>query len=263
MASAGTSQRALIGVAALLFAGSAATSIAWSASMSAMGAMPMPGGWSMSMTWMRMSGQTWASAAASFVAMWTVMMVAMMLPSLVPMLSRYRQSVGGSGEARLGMRTALVAVGYFAVWSALGAAVFPVGAALAAVEMRLPSLARAVPIAAGAVVMIAGAMQFTPWKTRHLAWDHDASGHGRATRADAGTAWRHGLRLGVHCSYCCAGLTASFLALGAMDLRAMAAVTAAITLERLAPADGRAARAVGVIGVVAGFLLIARAAGLG
>jgi hypothetical protein len=42
--------------------------------------MPMPGGWTMSMAWMRMPGQTWPGAAASFLGMWVVMMVAMMLP---------------------------------------------------------------------------------------------------------------------------------------------------------------------------------------
>ena len=258
MASARTSQRALIGVTALLFVGSAVATIAWSTSMSAIGAMPMPGGWSMSMTWMRMSGQTWAGAAASFVAMWTVMMIAMMLPSLVPMLIRYRRSVGDSGEARLAMLTAVVAVGYFTVWSALGVVVFPLGAALAAAELRLPVLARVVPVATGVVVMMAGALQLTRWKARHLEWDHDTRSHGCAMTADASTAWRHGLCLGVHCSYCCAGLTASFLALGAMDLRVMAVVTAAITLERLAPVSMRAARAVGVLGVITGALLIAR-----
>jgi len=39
------------------------------------------------------AGQTWPGAAASFLGMWVVMMVAMMLPSLVPMLSRYREAV--------------------------------------------------------------------------------------------------------------------------------------------------------------------------
>ena len=48
-----------------------------------------------------------------------------------------------------------------------------------------------------------------------------------------------------------------------MDLRAMAAVTAAIAVERLAPAGERVARATGVVIVVAGLYLIARAAGLG
>ncbi|HSR96291.1 MAG TPA: hypothetical protein VLM79_04430, partial [Kofleriaceae bacterium] len=53
------SQRAFFGVSALLFAASAAVTIKWCASMSAMGGMPMPGGWTMSMAWMRMPGQTW------------------------------------------------------------------------------------------------------------------------------------------------------------------------------------------------------------
>jgi hypothetical protein len=43
----------------------------------------------------------------------------------------------------------------------------------------------------------------------------------------------------------------------------MAAVTAAVTVERLAPAGERVARAVGAVVVGAGLLLIARAAGVG
>ena len=81
--------------------------------------------------------------------------------------------------------------------------------------------------------------------------------------ADAGTAWRNGLRFGLHCTYCCAGLMAILLVIGVMDLRAMAVVTAAITVERLAPGGERVARAIGAIAVGAGLFLIARAAGLG
>jgi predicted metal-binding membrane protein len=257
------SERAFFGVSALLFAASAAVTIVWCASMSAMGEMPMPGGWTMSMTWMRMPGQTWPDVAASFLGMWVAMMVAMMLPSLVPMLWRYRQAVGRTGETRLGWLTALVAVGYFFVWTAFGMAAFPVGVALAAVEMQLPALARAVPIAVGVVVLIAGALQFTAWKAHHLACCREAPGRGRTLLADAGTAWRHGLCLGHHCSYCCAGLTVILLIIGVMDLRTMAVVAAAITFERLAPAGEYVARAIGAVVVVAGFFLIARAAGLG
>src|SRR5450432_4090 len=85
-----TSPWAFSGILALIFVASAAATIAWSISMSAIGGMPMPGGWTMSMTWMMMPGQTWLGAIASFLGMWLVMMVAMMLPSLAPMLSRYR-----------------------------------------------------------------------------------------------------------------------------------------------------------------------------
>ena len=263
MASERASEPAFFGVSALLFAASAAVTIVWCASMSAMGGMPMPGGWTMSMAWMRMPGQTWPGAAASFLGMWVVMMVAMMLPSLVPMLWRYRQAVDRTGEARLGRLTALVGVGYFFVWTMFGMAAFPLGVALAAVEMQQPALARAVPIAVGVVVLIAGALQFTAWKAHHLVCCREAPGRGRTLPADAGTAWRHGLRLGLHCSQCCAGLMAILLVIGVMDLRAMAVVAAAITVERLAPAGERVAQAIGAVVVVAGLFLIARAAGLG
>jgi predicted metal-binding membrane protein len=262
MVSERASQRAFFAVSALLFAASAAVTIVSCASMSAMGEMPMPGGWTMSMAWMRMPGQTWSGAAASFLGMWVVMMVAMMLPSLAPMLWRYRQAVDGTGETRLSLLTALVSVGYFFVWTAIGIAAFPLGVALAEAEMRLPALARAVPVAVGVVVLIAGALQFTAWKAHHLACCREAPGHGRTLPADAGTAWRHGMRLGLHCSCCCAGLTVILLVIGVMDLRTMAVVTAAITLERFAPAGERVARATGAVVVGAGLLLIARAAGL-
>jgi predicted metal-binding membrane protein len=263
MLSARASERAFFAVAALLFAGSAATTIAWCASMSAMGGMTMPGDWTMSMAWMRMPGQSWPDAAASFLGMWVVMMMAMMLPSLVPMLSRYRDAVRASGELELDRLTALAGAGYFFVWALLGIAAFPLGAVLAALEMELPALSRAVPVAIGVVVLIAGVLQFTAWKARHLACCREAPGHGRSLPSDAGTAWRHGLRLGFHCSYCCGGLMAILLVIGVMDLRAMAAVSIAITVERLARDGELAARSLGAVIVAAGLILILRAVGLG
>jgi predicted metal-binding membrane protein len=257
------SQPAFFALSALLFAASSVVTVVWCQSMSAMGEMSMPGGWAMSMAWMRMPGQTWPGAAASFLGMWVVMMVAMMLPSLVPMLWRYRQAAGRAGEARLGWLTAFVGAGYFFVWAACGVAVFALGAGLAAIEMRQPALAGTVPVAVGVIVLVAGAMQFTGWKSRQLACCRAVPGCGCRVPADAGGAWRYGLRLGLHCSYCCAGLTVILLVIGVMDLRVMAAVAAATTVERLAPSGDRVARAIGVVVVGAGLLLVARAAGLG
>ncbi|HEY4249830.1 MAG TPA: hypothetical protein VGM87_01440, partial [Roseomonas sp.] len=65
MIAARASRRAFLGVAGLLFAVSAAATIIWSTSMSAMGGMPMTGGWTMSMAWIPICGQTWPGAAAS------------------------------------------------------------------------------------------------------------------------------------------------------------------------------------------------------
>jgi predicted metal-binding membrane protein len=263
MSSERDSQQTFFVVVALLFVASSAVTVLWCESMSAMGEMSMPGGWAMSMVWMRMPGQTWPGAAASFLGMWIVMMVAMMLPSLVPMLWRYRQAVGRAGDARRGWLTAFVGGGYFFVWAVFGVAVFALGVGLGAIEMRQPALASAVPGAVGVIVLIAGALQFTAWKARQLACCRAVPGCGCIVPADAGGAWRYGLRLGLHCSYCCAGLTVILLVIGVMDLRVMVAVAAATTVERLAPSGDRVARAIGVVVVGAGLLLVARAAGLG
>jgi predicted metal-binding membrane protein len=248
------SQRTFVAVSALIFAASTVATIVWCASMSASD-MPMPGGWSMSMAWMRMPGQTWLGAAVSFLGMWVVMMVAMMLPSLVPMLRRYREAVGRTGETRLGLLTSLVGMGYFLVWTVFGVAAFPLGGALAALEMQQPALARAVPLAAGVTVLMAGLLQFTAWKARQLAWCRQAPRH--ALPADANTALRHGLRLGLHCGRCCAGPMAILLVVGVMDLRVMIVVAAAITVERLAPAGERVARITGAFAIAAGLFLMA------
>ncbi len=253
------SDRTFFAASALLFAAGAAATIVWCTSMSAMDVMPMPGGWTMSMAWMRLPGQTWLGAAASFVGMWSVMMVAMMLPVLAPMLWRYRQALGSAGESRLGRLTVAMGAGYFVVWIVLGAVTFPAGVALTAVEMQQPAVAQAVPIAAGLVVLLAGALQFTAWKARRLACCREMPAAGWMVSADAGTAWRQGVRLGLNCVRCCAGLTATLLVIGIMDLRAMAVVMAAIIIERLMPAGERVARCVGAIVVGAGIFLIVRA----
>jgi predicted metal-binding membrane protein len=116
------------------------------------------------------------------------------------------------------------------------------------------------PVAVGVVVLIAGVIQFTTWKAHRLAFCGKRPRRSGVSAADAETAWRHGLHLGIDCAQCCAGLMAIPLVLGMMDLRVMAAVTAAITAERLAPAGVRVARVTGVVIVGVGLLLIVRAA---
>ena len=261
-----TAQRAsrwtFLGASALLFAVSTAATVVWCGSMPAAGSMPMPGGRASVVAWMPMPGQDWPAAGASFLGMWTVMMAAMMLPSLVPMLERYREAAGGVGEMRLGALTALVGSGYFLVWISLGMAAFPLGAGLSAAKMQLPELARALPPAAGVLVVIAGALQFTAWKARRLACCRRGPRPGGAAPASAGSALRHGLRLGLDCCICCAGLTVVLLSSGVMDLRVMVAVTAAITAERLGRDGERIARVTGALIIGAGLLQTVHATGL-
>jgi predicted metal-binding membrane protein len=210
-----------------------------------MTAMPMPG--------MRMPGGP--GSAASFVAMWILMMGAMMLPVLVPMLKHYRDAVREPSAGRRAVLIAIVSGGYFLVWTVAGVVVFAGGTVLATIGMRNPTSSNITPLAASLAVIAAGAMHFTAAKARHLACCRERSD----TRlpSDAGTAWRHGLQLGVRCVRCCANLTAILIALGAMDLVVMVLVTAAISAERLSPAGVRAARATGVAAVLVGLMLAA------
>src|SRR6266516_7903695 len=77
--------------------------------------MEMPGGWSMSMMWMRMHGQTWATSAMSFLLMWLAMMVAMMMPSALPMFLNTRRQWAS---------LCYMASGYFAIWLAAGVGIY-------------------------------------------------------------------------------------------------------------------------------------------
>ncbi|MGF6773600.1 putative metal-binding membrane protein [Paraburkholderia sp. GAS199] len=237
-----TQERCLVGVASLVFVTCAAATVVCCTAMSAKGGVPMPGGWTMSMAWLRMCGQTWQGAAASFVGMWIVMMVTMMLPALLPVLVRYRSAPGGS--VRL---TLAAAAGYFGVWLALGVVVFPLGTAVAAVEMRVADVARLAPLVSALVVVAAGVFQGGGRKMRCLK-------HFPALSADAGllAAARSGAVFGLHCLICCAGFTAILLAVGVMNLGLMALMTAAITAERILPDRERVARLTGYILVAAG-----------
>jgi predicted metal-binding membrane protein len=205
---------------------------------------------SMSMPWMRMPGQTWPGVAVGFTGMWVAMMVAMMLPSQVPVLWRYRRALHRAGATTLVPLTTAMSLGYFTVWSAAGVPAFALGVALAAIPARLST--------AAVVLLISGLLQLSRWKAEQLACCRAAPGHDRTVPVTAGAAWRYGLRHGIRCGYCCLGPTAVLMAVGVMDLRAMALTTLAITAERLLPDGRRFARAIGMACIVAGLMLLQR-----
>jgi predicted metal-binding membrane protein len=224
--------------------------------------MPMPGTESVSMMWTRMPDQSWPGAAASFVGMWVAMMVPMMLPAVAPVLWRHRQAAAASGARRTGVLTAIAGAGYVFVSALLGVAVFPVGASVAELVMAEPALRHALPIVVGVAVVIAGAIQLTSWKARRLACCRLESPCHALRQVGAGDAWRDGTRLGLRCIACCGNLMLIPLFIGVMNVSVMAAVGAAIAVERLAPRGERVARVTGGIIVTTGALLVARALGL-
>ena len=234
----GTSSRSLRGlIVGAVFASSAVATVVWCSSMAS--GMAMPGNWMMSMAWMRMPEQTWLGAAASFICMWALMMIAMMLPAIAPVLLGHR-------------RPLRVALAYFAVWTGVGAAIYPLGVALAMLEMRSNAVSRAVPIASACVIVAAGAWQLTRSKLRALARSRDRACCAIGRRPSGRDAWADGLRLGARCVRCCAAPLAVLVAGGVMAISVMAAVFVAITAERWAARPRAVVRAAGVAAIVAG-----------
>jgi predicted metal-binding membrane protein len=203
-------------------------------------------------------GQSWLGAAASFVWMWALMMVPMMLPASIPMLRRYRLALGAPNRAG---RIAFAFAGYCLVWVAAGVLVYSIVATIAVIEAHQPALAATRPVAAGLIVLLAGLVQITGWKARGVQCCREVP-EGWAISSRTVASLRHGVRLGLHCVRCCGNLMAVLLAVGMMDLRWMAVVTAAITVERVVPSGERLARAIGAGVIVWGVVLIVRATGL-
>ena len=253
--------RFFIIVFALLFIGCLTATIIGCAQMSAMEGMTMAGGWNMSMMWMLMPGQTMLDGAIAFLGMWVVMMAVMMLPVLLPMLWCYRQGVGKVSSTRIDLLTVMVSIGYFVVWLLAGLAIFPLGIWLATLAMHYETLANAVPMVTAIIVMLAGFLQFTSWKAHQLSccrstYDDDFNS------ANIFTALYYGLRIGLRCNYCCAGLTAVLLVIGVMNLLAMALIAIAIMAERILPSAETTARLIGVVLVGVGFCFLIQATGM-
>lgn len=243
-------------VAVGVFAAAAALTVYFNRSMT--GGMAMPGGWTMSMTWMPMGG--WLASGLMFAAMWVAMMVAMMLPSTLPMLLLYRRAQRFRGEAHLGWLCWLVGGGYFLVWLLFGMAAFATGTMIARAAMQSGTFSRAVPLASGVALVVAGIYQLTPWKSACLRHCRDplllVAGHVQG-------GWRGPLRLGIHhgafCAACCWALMLVQLALGVMNLSVMALVAVVIALEKLLARGLLVARLTGAAAIFAGLFLAAHA----
>jgi predicted metal-binding membrane protein len=226
------SRRRFLATAALVFIASVSATYAMHRSMSSMGELPMPGGWTLSPAFTPMCGRTWLRAALAFIGMWIAMMTAMMLPSFAPLLWRHRAGTRASCS---------MAAGYAFVWTMIGVVAFAFGALFTEIVMRAPAIAHCIPFASGAVVLLAGALQCSTWHARRLAYCRKTS-----HRDNMRDAWLDGVHHGMHCVACCASLTATLFVFGAMDPRVMTLVALAITAERSMPSFKSIPQVIGI-----------------
>ena len=244
--------------AILVFAVSAIATVWFCQSMS--GGMEMPGGWTMSMMWMPMPGQSWLGAAAMFLIMWLAMMVAMMLPSALPTILIFRRLLHFRREPHPALATGVMASAYFLVWLGFGLLAFGLGVMAGWGTMRWPAVSRAVPAVSGALLIVCGLFQFTRWKLTCLGHCRDPIGFVAAhSQPGIRGGWNLGLHHGLFCAACCWGLMVIQLVLGVMSLTVMAVIAVVIALEKLVPRAKPIVWATGAAAIVAGLILIGRA----
>jgi predicted metal-binding membrane protein len=160
-----------------------------------------------------------------FVPVWTLMMAAMMLPSVLPAAARYARAVQANRVARI---AGLVA-GYLAVWAAAGLPAYGLAWLAGWLTGRHPGAAHVLAVA---VFAVCGVYQLTRLKDRCLA-------HCRAPLPRQHGSYRGRLRdllAGVHhgayCLGCCWGLMVILVAVGVMNVAAMAGLAAVVLIEK-------------------------------
>lgn len=195
---------------------------------------------------------TMGISPALFLAMWLAMMAAMMFPSVAPVAILWTRSIRGrSHGARRAIRIVGFLSGYLVAWLAYGALAF---AALLGIDRLVDTSPAAARWLGVGIFAAAGIYQLTPLKEaclRHCRSPMTAILH-YANFTGAARDLRVGLHHGLYCVGCCWGLMVVLVAVGVMNVAAMAALAAVIFLEKLWRRGPGLSRAIGVA-----FLLIA------
>jgi predicted metal-binding membrane protein len=207
----------------------------------------------------------WSAVEAGYVfAMWAVMMVGMMTPSAVPMILVHEQ-VGTQVAARGKpfVATGWFVAGYLLAWFGFALAATAAQWGLDQAALLNPRMAGASRVFGGVVLIVAGLYQWTPPKNICLAQCQSPTmfieRHGGFRRDPAGAVLL-GLRHGAYCVGCYWALMALLFVGGVMNVLWIAAISAFVLIEKIAPAGRLVSRAAGLGLLVAGAWLISTAA---
>ena len=171
-------------------------------------------------------------------AMWSVMMSAMMLPTALPVLVLYTELLRRRPESgRAFLPVVALAGGYLTVWAGFSIGATALQRGLSQLQLLTPMMEAASSRWAGALLILAGAYQLTPYKWRCLsACRSPLTFLMRRWRNGTLGALRMGVDHGLYCLGCCWALMLLLFAGGVMNLYVVAALTAAVIVEKMAPA---------------------------
>ena len=187
-----------------------------------------------------------------FLAMWVTMMAAMMFPSVAPTAILWARSITrrSTGAVRAWRITSFLS-GYLIAWAGYGVVAF---VALRGAQHLVDLSPQAAMIVGSAVFAVAGVYQLTPLKDVCLR--HCRSPLAQLMHYGSFKGMGRDLRVGVHhgayCVGCCWAFMLVLVAVGVMNIAAMAAFAAIIFLEKLSRHGPIVAKVVAV-----GFIVVA------
>lgn len=186
------------------------------------------------------------SGGSAYLLMWGTMMVAMMLPSLVPVVRRYRERLCCARNV-FAPAIASFLLAYGLVWTAVGVVPLAVESTVSIHGLVSGSVlgVDASALVVGGLLAFAGAYQFSPLKRDLLA--RCASCRQVPHRPSVGRMGREGVAYAVNCVGCTWPLFAAMVALGSMNVTVMVGLMFVVVLERVAPESENVARAWGVV----------------
>jgi predicted metal-binding membrane protein len=163
----------------------------------------------------------------SFVVVWGIMMAAMMLPTAIPLIFEFAHR--SEGRRAWPVATALLALTYLAVWLAFGLACYAIYVALG---MPWPNQGWV----GGAALVLAGLYALTPIKRASQARCRELCAlHGPLPFNLTRSAIIAGVRYGLSCAGCTAGLMIAMVLIGMSHLLGAVMLAGVMLISKLAP----------------------------
>jgi predicted metal-binding membrane protein len=190
---------------------------------------------------MSMNGMepSWAPVdALLLLLMWSAMMAAMMVPGASPMITAFATINRRRRERNAPyVPAAVFLLGYLIAWAGFSILATALQWLLQMTGLLTTMMQSASYYWSAALFFAAGLYQFSPLKERCLTYCRSPDGFILSEWRDGSLgAVVMGLRHGLFCMGCCAGLMLLLFAVAVMDLRWVAALTALVTAEKLLPA---------------------------
>ena len=195
------------------------------------------------------------SDATLIFLMWAVMMVAMMLPSVAKVVLLAAVLDRSRGWLVAACSTMKFVAGYLAIWLAFSAAATATQRALDGSGLLSETMSTSNGMLAGSMLVYAGIYEWNPLKQTCLT-------HCRAPEHFLARHWwrgpfETGLRHGLFCLGCCWMLMGLLFVGGLMNIAWIAAITAAIVVEKTMPRGIWASWIIGTTLILVGVITLA------